>query len=161
MEQQVVHEPREDGALSRKVFGLVVAASALLVAAGCGSSGTDTTVRSGREGVVAAAEGDVDVAGQRTVTYQGVAFDVPASWPVYDLAAASTCVRFDVNAVYLGHPGADMACPSVVVGRADTALVSQRRQRPQRLGRERLGEGLGRIGQRPGGAGRRHRRDGE
>ncbi len=48
----------------------------------------------------------------------------PASWPVYDLAAdPSTCVRFDVNAVYLGHPGADMACPSVVVGRADAVLV--------------------------------------
>ena len=41
----------------------------------------------------------------RTVTYHGVEFDVPGSWPVYDLAAdPSTCVRFDVNAVYLGHP---------------------------------------------------------
>ena len=51
-------------------------------------------------------------------------FDVPADWPVHDLAAdPATCVRFDVHAVYLGHPGADMACPSGLVGRADAVLV--------------------------------------
>jgi hypothetical protein len=101
-----------------------VAASALLVAAGCGGTSADTTVKSGRGGLVAAAAGDVDAAGNRTVTYHGVAFDVPASWPVYDLAAdPSTCVRFDVNAVYLGHPGAEMACPPGLVGRADAVLV--------------------------------------
>jgi hypothetical protein len=62
--------------------------------------------------------------GWRTVTYQGVQFDVPADWPVYDLAAApSTCVRFDVHAVYLGEPSADMKCPAGVLGRAEAVLV--------------------------------------
>ena len=62
--------------------------------------------------------------GLRTVTYRGVQFDVPADWPVYDLAAdPSTCVRFDLHAVYLGHPGADMSCPAGLVGRADAVLV--------------------------------------
>jgi hypothetical protein len=62
--------------------------------------------------------------GLRTVTYRGVQFDVPADWPVYDLAAnPSTCVRFDVHAVYLGQPGADMKCPAGLIGRADAVLV--------------------------------------
>ena len=78
--------------------------------------------------VAPAAEGDasstVDASGLRTVTYQGVQFDVPADWPVHDLAAdPTTCVRFDVHAVYLGHPGADMACPAGIIGRADAVLV--------------------------------------
>ena len=51
-------------------------------------------------------------------------FEVPGDWPVYDLAAdPSTCVRFDVHAVYLGHPGEDMNCPAGLVGRADAVLV--------------------------------------
>ena len=62
--------------------------------------------------------------GTRTVRYRGLQFDVPADWPVYDLEAdPSTCVRFDVHAVYLGHPSADMRCPAVVVGRTDSLLV--------------------------------------
>jgi hypothetical protein len=66
----------------------------------------------------------VSASGLRTVTYRGVQFDVPADWPVYDLAAdPSTCVRFDVHAVYLGHPGADMNCPAGIIGRADAVLV--------------------------------------
>jgi len=108
--------------LSRRIIGVVVTLTALTLAAGCGGN-TDTTVRSGRDAVSAAADG-ADATGVRTVTYQGVAFDVPASWPVYDLAAdPSTCVRFDVNAVYLGHPGPNMVCPAEVVGRADAVLV--------------------------------------
>ena len=67
----------------------------------------------------------------RTVAYHGLEFDVPGSWPVYDLDAdPSTCVRFDVNAVYLGHPGADMQCPAGIVGRADAVLVEPRRSTP-------------------------------
>ena len=54
----------------------------------------------------------------------GCSSTCPADWPVYDLAAdPSTCVRFDVHAVYLGHPGADMNCPADLVGRADAVLV--------------------------------------
>ena len=36
---------------------------------------------------------------------------------------ATRCVRFDVHAVYLGHPGADMRCPAALVGRTDAVLV--------------------------------------
>lgn len=62
--------------------------------------------------------------GQRVVTYAGISVRVPATWPVYDLAAApQTCVRYDVNAVYLGHPGADQDCPAHAMGRADTLSV--------------------------------------
>ena len=35
----------------------------------------------------------------------------------WSLLNPSTCVRFDVHAVYLGHPGADMACPAGIIGR--------------------------------------------
>jgi hypothetical protein len=58
------------------------------------------------------------------VAYRGLQFDVPADWPVYDLAASpSTCVRFDVHAVFLGHPGTDQQCPAGLVGRSDAVLV--------------------------------------
>src|SRR6266498_2041888 len=49
----------------------------------------------------------------RQVTYHGYKVEVPTSWPVVDLARnPSACVRFDVHAVYLGHPGADPSCPA-------------------------------------------------
>ena len=155
--EQPFAQPREARVVARKVIGVVLIASALLVAAGCGGGGSDTAVRSGRQGVVAAAEGDVDPAGLRTITYHGVAFDVPASWPVYDLAAdPSTCVRFDVNAVYLGHPGPDMACPAVAVGRADAVLVEPNDDIARNgVPADSVAGGLGRVGQRPRGAGRR------
>ncbi len=60
----------------------------------------------------------------KVVRYAGVAFTVPASWTVHDLAAAPrTCVRFDQHAVYLGTPGVDQNCPSHLVGRAESLLV--------------------------------------
>jgi hypothetical protein len=53
-----------------------------------------------------------------------VEFQVPGDWPVYDLTAdPSTCVRFDVHAVYLGQPSATMQCPAGIIGRADAVLV--------------------------------------
>ena len=62
--------------------------------------------------------------GQQTVRYHGLALQVPADWPVYDLQRDPTvCVRFDVHAVYLGHPGADMDCPAALVGRTDAVLL--------------------------------------
>ena len=43
---------------------------------------------------------------------------------MYDLETdPTTCVRFDVHAVYLGHPGADMQCPATVNGHAAAVLV--------------------------------------
>ena len=60
-------------------------------------------------------------AATRTVVYSGYEFQVPASWPVYRLDQdPQTCVRYDVNAVYLGTPGPDMKCPAGLVGRAET-----------------------------------------
>jgi hypothetical protein len=102
----------------------VIVATALLAAAGCGGSGNDANVDTNtpRGNVKPAA--NADAPGLQTVTYQGVQFDVPAGWAVHDLSTDPTqCVRFDVNAVYLGHPGADMQCPAGIVGRADAVLV--------------------------------------
>lgn len=59
--------------------------------------------------------------GMKNVVYQGYEFQVPASWPVYRLDEhPQTCVRYDVHAVYLGTPGADMRCPAGLVGRTQT-----------------------------------------
>ena len=54
----------------------------------------------------------------------GYSVRVPASWPVHDLSAdPTTCVRSDVNAVYLGHPSTEQRCPSRVLGSADALLI--------------------------------------
>ena len=59
-----------------------------------------------------------------TVHYGQVALDVPASWPVYDIAdGAPRCARFDQSALYLGHQQADASCPAHPVGRTDAAQV--------------------------------------
>ena len=114
----------------RRIASAAIAGAALLAAFGCAGGGNDTNVSAATadKQIAPAAEGDassaVDASGLRTVTYQGVQFDVPADWPVHDLAAdPTTCVRFDVHAVYLGHPGADMDCPAGIIGRADAVLV--------------------------------------
>jgi glycoside hydrolase-like protein len=60
----------------------------------------------------------------RTITYHGYRFEVPASWPVYNLAAnPRRCVLFNRDAVYLGTPGPDQRCPSRAYGRAGAILV--------------------------------------
>ena len=110
----------------RRIFTAACAAAALLIAYGCGAGGSDSSVRSGNHGAraVHAADSVVDANGLRTVSYHGVEFDVPAAWPVYDLAAdPTTCVRFDQHAVYLGQPGPRMSCPATVIGRAEAVLV--------------------------------------
>jgi hypothetical protein len=117
----------------QRIMSVAVAGAALLAAFGCGGGGNDASVSAGvsRDRTVAHAAASssesssaVGANGLRTVTYRDVQFDVPGDWPVYDLAAdPSTCVRFDVHAVYLGHPGADMNCPAGLVGRADAVLV--------------------------------------
>lgn len=62
--------------------------------------------------------------GTKPVTYGKFVFDVPESWPVYDLAREpDRCVRFDVHAVYLGRPGSDQDCPARVRGHTDAVLV--------------------------------------
>jgi Domain of unknown function (DUF1906) len=60
----------------------------------------------------------------KTVVYHGYEFQVPASWPVYRLDRhPTTCVRYDVHAVYLGTPGVNMQCPAGLVGRTQTVSV--------------------------------------
>ena len=60
----------------------------------------------------------------KTVEYRGYAIRVPATWPVYSLSKdPRQCVRYDVNAVYLGTPGPNPNCPAHVVGRADTISI--------------------------------------
>jgi hypothetical protein len=60
----------------------------------------------------------------KSVEYRGYAIKVPASWPVYQLSQdPDQCVRYDVNAVYLGTPGPNQNCPAHLVGRADTVSI--------------------------------------
>lgn len=60
----------------------------------------------------------------KSVSYDGYHVRVPASWPVYDLARnPTTCVRVDVHAVYLGHPGRSQRCPAHLVGRTTALLL--------------------------------------
>jgi hypothetical protein len=60
----------------------------------------------------------------RAVEYHGYEIQVPASWPIYNLAADPTrCVLFNRHAVYLGTPGADQRCPARAFGRTGAVLV--------------------------------------
>ena len=48
-----------------------------------------------------------------------------ASWRVFHLDSdPGQCVRYDINAVYLGSPGADQNCPSNLMGRAETITIT-------------------------------------
>src|ERR1035438_5368629 len=60
----------------------------------------------------------------QVVEYHGYEIQVPASWPVYNLAAdPARCVLFNRHAVYLGTPGADQRCPVRAFGRTEAVLV--------------------------------------
>jgi hypothetical protein len=62
--------------------------------------------------------------GAQLVRYHGYEIQVPASWPVYHLAADPTrCVLFSSHAVYLGTPGPDQRCPAHAVGRTSAVLI--------------------------------------
>ncbi len=88
----------------------IVVAGAVAVALAAGS------------GVALAAPGPLT--GVQQVSYLGLDFTVPSSWPVITVSANSTtCVRFDRHAVYLGTPGRDQNCPTHLVGRTEALLV--------------------------------------
>ncbi len=72
----------------------------------------------------AALRGAAD-AGARVVRFAGYTIGVPAGWPVYRLARdRSRCVRYDLNAVYLGQPGASQQCPAHLAGRVATLSLA-------------------------------------
>jgi len=61
----------------------------------------------------------------KVVRFHGYRLVVPASWPVYNLAAdPSVCVRFNRHAVYLGQPSSSERCPAHAVGRTEAILVA-------------------------------------
>jgi Domain of unknown function (DUF1906) len=63
-------------------------------------------------------------AASKVVRYRGYSLTVPASWPVFALAARpTTCVRFDRHAVYLGRPSSQQRCPTAAAGRTEAILV--------------------------------------
>jgi Rv2525c-like, glycoside hydrolase-like domain len=74
-------------------------------------------------GLVSSAKSAMSESTKR-VTYKGYRIEVPDSWPVVDLARdPNACVRFDVHAVYLGHPGSQSSCPAKTLGRTDALLL--------------------------------------
>jgi hypothetical protein len=108
--------------VSRRLAVIGAVAVLALAAYGCGSS--DSSVSTGIRGKQSQVHVAQAAGGLQTVDYQGIAFDVPADWTVYDLATNPTmCVRFDVHAVYLGTPSPQMTCPAGRVGSTDAMLV--------------------------------------
>jgi hypothetical protein len=68
---------------------------------------------------------DAPSPGAKIVRFDGVSVQVPAAWPVYDLARdPQRCVRLDVHAVYLGTPGPNQQCPAHLVGRTEAVVLS-------------------------------------
>jgi hypothetical protein len=60
----------------------------------------------------------------QTVSYAGYHFEIPASWPVINLASQpQACVRFDLHAVYLGTPAANESCPGWLLGTTEAILI--------------------------------------
>jgi hypothetical protein len=73
---------------------------------------------------VPAASASSSSAEYQTISYHGYQIQVPASWPVYNLATDPTrCVLFNQHAVYLGTPGANEQCPTRAYGRTEAVLV--------------------------------------
>src|ERR1700761_384573 len=88
-----------------------------------GSSAIRT--KSKPSGPTAPATSGTGASGMQTVTYDGYSVTVPASWQVFHLDSdPGQCVRYDINAVYLGSPGANQNCPSNLMGRAETISIT-------------------------------------
>lgn len=71
------------------------------------------------------ADGNTLAARMKTVEYGGYSVSVPSGWPVYQLGSNPTqCVRYDINAVYLGNPGINQNCPPGLIGRGATINIT-------------------------------------
>lgn len=100
-------------------FAVAVAAAAIALAQLALPGGPNASAAVSPPGGGSAAPGAM-----RTVTYHGYEIGVPASWPVYNLAADPTrCVLFNRHAVYLGTPGTGQRCPARAYGRTGAVLV--------------------------------------
>jgi Domain of unknown function (DUF1906) len=87
---------------------------------------------------LSAARGLAAAAGRvKVVDYRGYRFEVPASWPVFNVARhPSTCVRFDLHAVYLGRPGANQDCPSWLLGATEAVVIQPGPRDARRVSQE-------------------------
>lgn len=62
--------------------------------------------------------------GLMPMAFGGYTFKVPRSWPVINLAGhRHACVRFDRQAVYVGTPGRNQACPARLIGTTQALLI--------------------------------------
>ena len=62
--------------------------------------------------------------GWRDITFGRANLFVPADWPIVDTSVApSSCVRFDLHAVYLGGQGPQAHCPAAAIGHTDAVQV--------------------------------------
>jgi hypothetical protein len=96
------------------------------------TQGAHTAGAGGAEGAAAGPPGATGAqsahapAAARDVVFAGHTFRIPGSWKVVDLTAhPRTCLRFDVNAVYIGKPGAEEDCPAKGAGVPTGAVLIQ------------------------------------
>ena len=113
-------------------LAVVVAGGVMLGA--CGSSGPSVATRAGQSATTTSSSAPASTtttttattlpANLQRVTFDGLAFEVSTSWPVYTLSTdPSRCVRYDLHAVYLGQEGATPQCPANPIGHTDTVQV--------------------------------------
>jgi hypothetical protein len=113
----------------------VIAGAGLSVAAGLSLAAAGSGCAASRTAVVGAGPATAPVAGGwKQVRYEKAVLDVPAAWPVIDLAShPQECVLFNTHAVYLGHQGPDARCPARALGHTEAVQVEpldpQTRQR--------------------------------
>jgi hypothetical protein len=106
---------------------VVTSAIVLVLASACGGGHSASVEVSSHPTSSGGALSDLAAgapAGWKAVRFERATFDVPASWPVYDLRADQRrCVRYDTYAVYLGHQGPDAACPATALGKTNAVQV--------------------------------------
>jgi len=121
---------------------VIATAIAGVVFAACGSSGPSVAARPGQSATttsssVTSTTTTVTTAPSATtpttavpanlqqISFQGLVFEAPKAWPVYTLSTDPTrCVRYDLNAVYLGQEGPTPLCPANPIGHTDTVQVA-------------------------------------
>ncbi|GEM_PF-622533 len=96
---------------------MLAAATAAMPAASADAGPAASAGRAAAPSPAATAPGVAPAEGWKVLRYGAEQFEVPASWPVYDLAThPRTCVLMDRHAVYEGLPGPDPACPAQALG---------------------------------------------